>query len=152
MQEKRNRLRELFSTSAGRTSLVFALIMLALIVYGLFIQEKGAVEVVFNEEVFAISTEDTPIFIRYEDVESAELISADSFDAGEPLSGHAGNRYLQGLWRNEQLGEYRLSVNTRSASYVLLRYTDGVIVFSANKTTQTEKVYQTLTDYLRAYQ
>ena len=152
MQEKRNRLRELLSTPAGRTSLVFALIMLALIVYGLFFQEKGAVEVVFNEEVFAISTEDEPIFVRYEDVESAELIPADSFDAGEMLSGHEGKRYLQGSWRSDTLGDYRLSVNTRSASYILLRYTDGVIVFSANKTAQTEKVYQTLTDYLGAYQ
>ena len=109
-------LRGRLQTPAGRTTLVFALILLGLLLYGLFFQEKGAVETVFNDGLFGVSTGKDVLFIRYEDVKSAELIDAESFDIGTQLSGHAGKRFLQGTWHNETLGDYTLSVNTRSAS------------------------------------
>lgn len=148
----RNRmsLRERLASPAGRTTLVFALILLGLLIYGLFFQEKGAVETVFNDEFFGVSTQGDALFIRYEDVESAELIGAEGFAVGQQLDGHAGKRYLQGTWRNASLGDYTLSVNTRSASYILLRYDGKTLVFSGNKTAQTEQYYETLTGYLGA--
>lgn len=148
--QNRTSLRERLASPAGRTTLVFALILLGLLIYGLFFQEKGVVETVFNDEFFGVSTQKDALFIRYEDVESAELIDAESFDVGELLSGHAGKRYLQGTWRNETLGDYTLSVNTRSAAWILLHYDGKTLVFSGNKTAQTEQYYETLTGYLGA--
>lgn len=146
----RTSLRGRLASPALRTTLVFALILLGLLAYGLFFQEKGAVETVFNDEFFGVSTQKDALFIRYEDVESAELIDAESFDLGRQLDGHAGKRYLQGVWHNELLGDYTLSVNTKSASWILLQYDGKALVFSGNKSAQTEQYYKTLTGYLGA--
>lgn len=144
MERNWNQQKTPFSASSGRTTLVFVLIVIGLIAYGLFFQEKGSVETVFNDDFFAIATEDEPIFIRYTDVESVERIDADGFDFGQKLDGREGKRYLQGIWHNETLGEYRLSVNTRSASFILLRWDGKAIVFSGNKTEQTDQYFKTL--------
>ena len=144
MEQNMNHRKTHFAPSPG--TLVFVLILIGLAVYGLFFQEKGSVEAVFNDDFFAIATEDEPLFIPYADVESAGMIDADGFAAGQRLSGHEGKRYMQGTWRNETLGEYRLSVNTRSASFILLRYDGKAVVFSGNSTEQTDQYFKTLSE------
>ncbi|MGN0968826.1 MAG: hypothetical protein ACI4O3_06090, partial [Oscillospiraceae bacterium] len=66
------------------------------------------------------------------------------FDKGTLQSGTEDSSCCSGIYVNDSLGEYQLQVNLNVEPYVIVHYTDGILVFNTDTAEGTTELYTNL--------
>lgn len=83
----------------------------------------------------------TSAVIPYSDIESIELIALG--DPGEKVDGGSSRSYYWGIWKNDTYGEYKLFVNKKSPTAILVRTHAGdIVIFNQGDTATTENTFR----------
>ena len=63
-------------------------------------------------------------------------------DKGELVEGQETKKVCSGVYRRADLGEYQLHVQTRLDKYILVRNSDGVLIFNLESNDTTRELYE----------
>ncbi|MGM9606002.1 MAG: hypothetical protein ACI3XJ_00700 [Oscillospiraceae bacterium] len=128
-------------------SICLVVIIVVFLAYSLFFQ-KPKVEATMGDNAFGLITlNDTTIAFYLTDVESVELgDSLSTFDKGTFQSGTEESTCCSGTYVNDAFGEYELHVNLKVEPYVIVHYTDGILVFNNPSAEGTMELYTNLLD------
>ena len=128
-------------------SICLVVIIVVFLVYSLFFQ-KPKVEAAMDDQTFALITlSEENIAFYLTDVESVELCDDFSeFDKGTFQSGTEDSSCCSGTYVNDAFGEYQLHVNLKVDPYVIVHYTDGILVFNTPTKNETTELYTKLLD------
>ena len=126
-------------------SICLIVIVVLFLGYSIFFQ-KPKIEAFMDDEAFGLVTlEDETIAFLLTDVESVELgDDLSTFDRGTPQSGTENSSCYSGIYINDALGEYQLHVNLNVEPYVIVRYTDSILVFNTTTADGTTELYNNL--------
>lgn len=83
-----------------------------------------------------------PIFVELDTITSVVLV--DSFEFGDCVDGGTVGKTASGIYSCETYGEYLLYAYTNVPAYVIVTYSDGILVFNCPTKASTEKIYQQL--------
>ena len=128
-------------------SIFLVVIIVVFLVYSLFFQ-KPKVEATMDDQAFVLVTlSDETIAFYLTDVESVELgDDLSEFDKGTFQSGTEDSSCCSGTFVNDAFGEYQLHVNLKVDPYVIVHYTDGILVFNTPTEDETTELYTKLLD------
>lgn len=127
--------------------IIFVLIIAGFFVYNTFFQAKSITATMDDQSFVLITPEDQTIAFYLTDVKSVELGNEfSSFDRGALQSGTEDSSCCSGTYINDALGEYQLHVNLKVDPYVIVRYTDGILVFNTPTANETTAFYTKLLD------
>ena len=128
-------------------SIFLVVIIVVFLVYSLFFQ-KPTVEATMDDNAFGLVTLDNKTIAFYlTDVESVELgDNLSTFDKGTFQSGTEESTCCSGTYINDAFGEYELHVNLKVEPYVIVHYTDGILVFNNPSAEGTAELYSNLLD------
>ncbi|MBD5393165.1 MAG: hypothetical protein HDR71_02615 [Lachnospiraceae bacterium] len=136
-----------FATKRGRG--ISALIMVAVITVVLALslsENSGAVTYQINDEMLGITCLDKPpLFIYYEDILQIELV--DSLDLGEAIDIADWDSGWCGTYKNDDYGVYTLFAYSSCSQFIVVHYSDGVLVFNFKKDKSTEKACENLMEH-----
>lgn len=136
-----------FATQKGRgvSALLMFLILAVFFAFSLS-SKSGAITFQMNEEMLGITClKQNPVFIPYADITKVEL--TDSFSMGEKRDALDWDSGWCGSYENEEYGIYTIYAYSNVNSYIVVHYTDGVLVFNLKKEKTTEKTYDKLLKY-----
>ena len=128
--------------------MLFALGIVALMVFFAFWQSDNVVKVSFSESSVFVKSKPYTLDIPYSSIASAELTALpspgteveDAFDDGTLIAG---------IWENEQWGEYYICADPDTSNCVALTLTDGrIMVFSRKDGETTAELFHTLMSHL----
>ena len=102
-----------------------------------------------DDTAFAVTTlENETIAFLLTDVQSVEFYDdLSAFDRGTLVSGTENSSCYSGTYTNTTLGEYQLHVNLATNCYLVICYSDGVLVCNTTSADGTSQLY---TDLLSA--
>lgn len=126
--------------SSWRTILLWLVVIAAM---AFFMHPRRAVDMDGNDDSLTLSSASGyEVTIRYDRVESVEL--RDSFDFGMLIDGIDAKKEKSGAWRNDEFGDYRLCVDARISSVIVLTGDDSVMVVNYGSEKSTESLYDAL--------
>lgn len=131
-----------------KLNLIFLVgIIVIFLVYSLFFQ-KPKIEAAMDGQAFALATlNDDSIAFYLTEVQSVELGNdLSSFDKGTLQTGAEESTCCSGTYLNDTYGEYELHVNLKVEPYIIIHYTDGVLVFNNPTADETTQMYTSLLD------
>ena len=112
-------------------------------VFAVFLHPRRTVNADANEGYLTITgASGYTVEIRYEDVRSAEL--RESMDYGTRIDGTDEKKEKSGLWNNDEFGQYRLCVNAKVPSCIILTTDQGVTVVNYESRTSTQQLYEAI--------
>lgn len=122
-------------------------IIVIFLIYSLFFQ-KPNIEAAMDDQAFGLVTlNDETIAFYLTEVQSVELgDDLSAFDKGDFQAGTEESTCCSGTYRNDAYGEYELHVNLKVEPYIILHYTDGVLVFNNPTADATTQMYTSLLD------
>ena len=114
-------------------------------IYTMFFQTKSITAVMDDQSFVLAPLEGENIIFSLTDVESVEHgDDLSAFDKGTMQSGTEDSSCCSGVYVNDTLGEYQLQVNLKVESYVIVHYTDGILVFNTSTEEGTSELYTNL--------
>lgn len=136
---------EAVKKSRKLNSICFIVIIVLFLGYSTFFH-KSTIEVAMDDETFGLVTlENEAITFPLKNVESVELgDNLSTFDRGTLQAGTEDSSYYSGTYVNDAFGEYQLHVNLKVDSYVIVHYTDGILVFNSSTADHTTELYTNL--------
>ena len=131
-----------------KINLITIVVVIAVfLIYSMFFQTKTITAVMDDKSFVLAPLEGENIAFSLTDVESVELgDDFSAFDKGSLQSGTEDSSCCSGVYMNDTLGEYQLHVNLKVDPYVIVRYTDGVLVFNTETADGTTELYTNLLD------
>lgn len=81
-------------------------------------------------------------FIELSDITSVKLV--ENLPIGELLSGSDSGKVITGVFENDIYGVYHLYAYTKTGTYIVVKYKDGILVFNADNQKDTERIYNKL--------
>lgn len=123
----------------------FAVIIIFFIVYSMFFQTGSITAAMDDQSIGVVTLQDETIAFLLSDIESVEFhIGLSDFERGTMQSGAESSSCYSGTYINDSLGEYQLHVNLKVNCYVIVHYTDGILVFNTDTADNTEALYKNL--------
>lgn len=111
---------------------------------GLGLGNYGGLAPVLEETRFGITDLDgTTHFFNYDDSDIEMRSGLKDFDKGEQLDGKTNRQVCSGTYRNSEFGEYQLHAQMKLDKYIVVRNSDGILVFNI----ESDETTQTLYDY-----
>ena len=129
-----------------KINLIALVVVIAVfLIYTMFFQ-KPSITAVMDDKSFVLAPlEGENIILSLTDVDSVELGNdLSAFDKGTLQSGTEDTSCCSGVYVNDALGEYQLQVNLDVEPYVIVRYTDGILVFNTDTQKGTTELYTNL--------
>lgn len=129
--------------------ILFTLLIIALGVffYGVFGRNTLLLSL-DNDTVTLSGPESSSFSVPFSSISSMEL--REDFDPGAAVEGGVKNHIRYGLWRNEELGEYRLFASDKIGSVILLRTAEGeILVYNYESEQTTRSHFESFLDFLR---
>lgn len=136
-----------FATQRGRgiSALLMFMILAAFFAFSLS-KQSGAITFQMNDEMLGITClQQDPVFISYEDITEVEMTGG--LDMGEKRDALDWDSGWCGVYENEEYGIYTIYAYSNVNQYIVVHYTDGVLVFNLKKDKTTEKTYDKLLKY-----
>ncbi len=123
----------------------FVVIIALFIGYSLFFQTDVITAVMDDQSFGVVTLQNETIAFPLTDVESVEFhVGLSDFDQGTMQSGAESSSCYSGTYLNDSFGEYQLHVNLKVNCYVIVHYTDGILVFNTDTADNTEALYKNL--------
>jgi len=111
-----------------RYILNFMVFIIALIIISSLIHEKNLSLIIKDESIQLSFETEEEITINDKDIISIEY--TDTFDQGSMVSGTVDDSILYGIWKNAEYGEYKLAINEKIDSYIVVTTTEDTYVFN----------------------
>lgn len=131
----------------NRTSLIFfIIIVIAVFIYS-SINGGGSIASECDAQMLGVAADaEHSVFVYYTDIQSVEY--TDKFDMGTKLSGLDEENVAVGTFKNEEFGEYDCLCYNNVEQYIIVKHTDGVLVFNCSSKKLTEERYEILMEKL----
>lgn len=141
--QEENRKLPFFATRRGQG--ISALLMIVVIAVILAMSMDGGVSVTsqLDSTKLGVVCGDRPaVFIPYEEVHTLELL--DTFDLGKAVNAETWDAGWCGLYHSDTYGDYTVYAYSTAGKYIIVGYTDGVLVFNGTSASVTEAVFAKL--------
>ncbi len=128
--------------------ILFAVGLIALMLFFAIRQSNNTVKVYFSEEMVEVTSAKYSMSIRYEDIVSAQL--TDLAEDGERIDYCYDDSTLRaGIWHNDTWGDYIIVADLDTSNCILIEIEDGrTLVFSRKNDKTTIEDFETLQSYL----
>lgn len=126
------------------------LIILILIGASVWYYFKGSntTSIVIGEDGVTLSgPESEASFVPFDEVQGLEYLDAVP-ELGEKISGQESRSAVCGVYKNQQWGEYKVYLDAKVGSCILIRCDSGVILFSFESDATTKEFCRSFTEYL----
>lgn len=80
------------------------------------------------------------VTIEYHQISSIEYI--DKFDFGEKKKGKVDEKFIAGLYKNEEFGNYYIVANNTCDRYIKIEYKNEYYIFNSETLEQTKSDYK----------
>ncbi|MGM9608087.1 MAG: hypothetical protein ACI3XJ_11340 [Oscillospiraceae bacterium] len=126
-----------------RSVLLFTLAIFVIVtVFSLATGSGGSVSYQVSDGVLGVGGLGTAAFLEIAEIESIETV--DHLEIGEKISGAENKDVYSGTYCNGAFGEYDLYAFTDAQEFVVVRHTDGVLVFGGKKSKENKKFCELL--------
>ena len=134
------------------------LIVIGIFAYGFFAAGAPGITIGFDQglpvsyvymEYSGRNVETQRFTVYLEDVISVAYL--EDFSFGEMVDGVEDNTLRFGIWHNEELGDYKLSVINRVGTYVLMETKSGYVVMNYEGDQTTEQLSIAIRDLAEEY-
>lgn len=139
-----------FASQRGKgLSLLLLFVIVAVVMVYQFSGTSGAVTYEMDDRMLGVVCKDYPaVLIAYSDI--AEIATVDTFDMGNPVDTTEWDSGWCGTFENQEYGVYTLFAYTGTGEYIVIRYSEGVLVFNLKSRGKTNAVYEALEEHCNA--
>lgn len=118
------------------------IVVAVILIVAVLISGAGSVSASVDADGLHVSAPMVNERIAYENITSIELRS--SFDEGQRVGGFGGSHVQSGNFRNSEFGRYLLAEYTSVPNYIVVHYSDRVLVFNLDTAELTLETYDQL--------
>jgi len=125
-----------------RDVIICAIIILAVLFYRESTDTREIGPVLGETQFSVVAMDGEEHTFVYAETESIELLdNLEEFDRGTMISGNESRRCVSGTFQNEAFGEYELHTLTKLDNYIVVKSSNGVLVFNIESDETTAALY-----------
>ena len=122
-------------------NLIICLVVVAVLVVLMGPQSSVSMEAL-DQELVMKGTSGYTLRTTYAEIRQAEL--RESLEYGAVVNGESGKREKSGTWKNEEFGEYRLCVDAKVNSCIVLYMESEIHVINIESNESTASLYEAI--------
>lgn len=139
-------MKKFLNTVAGRYT-IFGLVLFIVVLGISMVEAHFRIQAEFSDTQIAITSNRYNLTVRYDLIESIELV--DMPDRGEHIDGKDDINIRYGIWTNDTWGEYYVCAIPNATNCIVMHLNDGrTFVFNARSNDYTAELFAELESHL----
>ncbi|MCC8045959.1 MAG: hypothetical protein LIP12_10740 [Clostridiales bacterium] len=145
LREQEEEKKPFFATKRGNAISMLLMLVIVAGVLAVSIGNSSGASLTFaaSETAFGITfANESPLFIEYSDI--LEVTLTEDTISGTPVDAMDWDSGMAGIYENSEWGEYHLYAYSSTGQYIIIEYSDGILVFNGKNKRETRQIYQKL--------